>query len=136
VATTAQAYIPSSSATARRTAAARSPSKYDETRLAITSVSVSVTKVQPSASSRRLSGRKFSMMPLWINAIRPRLSTTGWAFSLGRLAVRRPARVGDAVAAALPAASRQLLDQAVELALGALAVRACHRSTTATPAES
>jgi hypothetical protein len=84
-ATRAQAYIPSSSPTARRTAAARSPSKYDDTRLAITSVSVSVAKLQPSASSRRLIERKFSTMPLWMIAIRPRASTTGWALrSVGR----------------------------------------------------
>ena len=47
--------------------------------MATTSVSVSETKLHPSASSRRLSVRKFSMMPLWMRATRPRLSRMGWA---------------------------------------------------------
>ena len=58
------------------------------------------------------------MMPLWITATRPLRVDDRVGVALGRLAVRRPARVGDAVAAAERLA-RQLLDQAVELAFGA-----------------
>src|SRR3954451_23293291 len=48
-------------------------------RFATTSVSVSEVNCHPSAISRFLSGRKFSMMPLWMSARRRRASTMGWA---------------------------------------------------------
>ncbi len=78
--TAAKANIPSSSASDCRTAERRSPpSRCELIRLATTSVSVSEANSQPSAASRCLSGRKFSMMPLWISATRPRASSIGWA---------------------------------------------------------
>lgn len=46
---------------------------------ATTSVSVSETSLCPSLSSSVLSAAKFSMIPLWMTAIRPSQSACGWA---------------------------------------------------------
>ena len=61
---------PSRRETVARNAVMRSPlRRYSRPRsMAATSVSVSLRKVNPSASSSSLSSEKFSMMPLWITA--------------------------------------------------------------------
>ena len=74
--TTTSAYAPCSSRTVARTASASPASSRacSSIRCAMHSVSVSDTSACPSFSKRARSVWKFSMMPLWITAIRPRQS--------------------------------------------------------------
>ena len=73
------AYAPRSSRTVARTASGRPSRRRSSSRCAMHSVSVSDANVCPSFSSRARSGRKFSMIPLWITATRPVQSTCGCA---------------------------------------------------------
>ena len=50
-------------------------------RWAITSVSVADVRVCPASSSSARSSAWFSMIPLWMMAMRPVQSVCGWAFS-------------------------------------------------------
>ncbi len=73
---------PSSRRQTAAIAAGRSPlprSYSAASRCATTSVSVSLASSIPARSSSARSGAKFSMMPLWMTATRPRVSRCGWA---------------------------------------------------------
>ena len=57
------------------------PAMWCSMRWTITSVSVSDAMTCPSASKRAEISAWFSMIPLWMIAMRPVQSTCGWAFS-------------------------------------------------------
>ena len=80
---TTSAYAPVSCLATARMASARPEWKATSSsiRWATTSVSVSEPNRCPSFSRRVLSGWKFSMIPLWMTAMRPEQSRWGWAFS-------------------------------------------------------
>ena len=85
--TTARANEPSTSPSTARVASARPrpAAMRASIRWTRTSVSVSETKACPAATSSARSGAWFSMIPLWIRAIRPEQSRWGWALlSSGR----------------------------------------------------
>ena len=81
---TAIPYVPSTTASALRTASGRSSVPAVATRWAITSESVSDANFAPCSSRRSRIDVAFSMIPLCTTAIRPEPSVCGWALtSLG-----------------------------------------------------
>ena len=88
----AAAAAPPATASSRRNAAPRPARDRPDARRPRCR-SRSRTRGRARCSSSR-SGLKFSMMPLWTSATSP--VACGWALSVGRRAMRRPAGVGDA----------------------------------------
>ena len=74
---------PDSRLQAARMASARSPvsASVTSSRCATTSVSVSEAMTTPRSASSAVSSAKFSMIPLWITAMRPPEDTCGWALT-------------------------------------------------------
>lgn len=77
--TASRVNAPSSRRQTRRIASMRPPAANCSSRCATTSVSVSETIRCPASSSSVLRAAKFSMIPLWMTAIRPSQSVCGWA---------------------------------------------------------
>jgi hypothetical protein len=81
---TASPQVPVTNRNAARTASSSPRSGIAAIRCASTSESVSERKATPVLSSRARSAAAFSMMPLWMTAMRFVPSQCGWAFlSLG-----------------------------------------------------